>query len=444
MRKAGSGSADLLALGFGTVVAMWAVGYVSRIPPAWVPSPVLLVLLAAVLFAGGYATGRSTARGWKGGLAVGAIASLGNLLILGSLLTGKQPNQIVPSALLWIPGSFAASLVLSTLGAVAGGRRFDPARESSRNWTGAFARVAVLATLLLLIVGGLVTSKRAGLAVVDWPNSYGYSMFLYPLSRMTGGIYYEHAHRLFGTLVGLTTLVLAIHLQRADARPWLRAFSLAALLVVIIQGLLGGLRVTGRFTMSQDPAETDPNLLLAVVHGVLAQVFFGMIVAIAVFTSTTWKSDRLAVARGSAGTERTLSAALVPLLLVQIILGAIQRHLAGGLHIHITLGVLVFLLAAAVGIRLWGSYGEVPPLARVGRALVIHVGAQIVLGVLALVGRGMADGVADPPAFSVVARTLHQAVGAALLALGVMAALWSRRLLDATMPAARERTSQAG
>jgi cytochrome c oxidase assembly protein subunit 15 len=344
----------------------------------------------------------------------------------------------VPSALLWIPGSFLASIALSTLGASAGARRFDPARSPDRNWTNTFARVAVLATFLLLIVGGLVTSKRAGLAVVDWPNSYGYSMFLYPLARMTGGIYYEHAHRLFGTLVGLTTLVLAIHLQRADARPWLRRFALAALVVVIVQGLLGGLRVTGRFTMSQDPAETAPNLLLAVVHGVLAQVFFGMIVAIAVFTSTTWKSGRPAVARGSASTERSLSALLVPLLFVQIVLGAIQRHLAGGLHMHITLGVIVFLFAIAVGARLWGSYRDLPPLPRIGRALVIHVGAQIVFGVLAIVGRGMAEGVSDPPAFSVIARTLHQAVGAALFALGVLAALWTRRLLDPRAAVARE------
>ena len=68
---------------------------------------------------------------------------------------------------------------------------------------------AVMATLFLLIAGGLVTSAREGLAVVDWPNSFGYNMFLYPPSRMTGGIYYERAHRLFGSLVGLTVLVLA-------------------------------------------------------------------------------------------------------------------------------------------------------------------------------------------------------------------------------------------
>ena len=74
----------------------------------------------------------------------------------------------------------------------------------------------------LLAVGGLVTSAEAGLAVVDWPNSFGYNMFLYPLARMTGGVYYEHAHRLLGSLVGLSTLVLALQLQSSERRGWVR------------------------------------------------------------------------------------------------------------------------------------------------------------------------------------------------------------------------------
>ena len=76
-------------------------------------------------------------------------------------------------------------------------------------FTAVHANVTVAATFLLVVAGGLVTSNEAGLAVVDWPNSFGYNMFLYPLAKMTGGIYYEHAHRLYGSLVGLTTIVLA-------------------------------------------------------------------------------------------------------------------------------------------------------------------------------------------------------------------------------------------
>ena len=94
-------------------------------------------------------------------------------------------------------------------------------------------------------VGWCERSTGTGLAVVDWPNSFGYNMFLYPFSRMTGGIYYEHAHRLFGALVGLTTVVLAAMLQVRDARPWVRRLGWATVALVGIQGLLGGLRVTG-------------------------------------------------------------------------------------------------------------------------------------------------------------------------------------------------------
>ena len=88
-----------------------------------------------------------------------------------------------------------------------------------------------------------MTSAEAGLAVADWPTSFGYNMFLYPFSRMTGGIYYEHAHRLLGALVGLTTLVLALFLQRVETRRWVRRLGWAALLMVVVQGVLGGLRV---------------------------------------------------------------------------------------------------------------------------------------------------------------------------------------------------------
>jgi len=92
-------------------------------------------------------------------------------------------------------------------------------------WRTGFAGVAVVAGLLVVVAGGLVTSLEAGLAVPDWPNSFGSNMFLYPLAKMTGGIYYEHAHRLYGSLVGLTTIVLAVVLWFTDDRIWLRALA---------------------------------------------------------------------------------------------------------------------------------------------------------------------------------------------------------------------------
>jgi cytochrome c oxidase assembly protein subunit 15 len=429
----GSGRLDrssILATGFGTTVAMWAIGYVCRIPPAIVPSALLLILLLAALFAGGFVAGRGTGHGARAGLATGLLASVLNLLILGSILTGHEPNRVAPTALLWLPGSILVGAILGALGGMAGsaaGKGHDAARPT--DWTAAFALVAAAATYMLIVVGGIVTSQKAGLAVVDWPNSFGYSMFLYPLSRMTGGIYYEHAHRLMGSLVGLTTLVLAIHLQRADHRVWIRRLSLLAVLAVVIQGILGGLRVTGRFTSSTSPADTAPNLALAVVHGVFAQIFFGMMVAIATFTTPRWKSPDPPMTSKAASTDRALSGLLVGVLVVQLVLGAIQRHLAGGLLIHITMAVFVLLAGITSGARAWGIYKNQPVLQKIGKALLFGVILQVILGGLALMGRGMAKDLADPPLFSVVTRTAHQAVGAGLMALATMLMLWTRRLL---------------
>jgi heme A synthase len=419
---------DILAIGFGTTVAMWTVGYICRIPPAATPGWLVLVLLFTCMAGGGFVAGRRTTHEWRGGLYVGLVSSILNLLILGSLLSGSSPNRVVPSALWWIPGSILVAVFLGILGAdIAGHLTRGPIRRL--DGTAVFARVAVAATFLLLVVGGLVTSKRAGLAVVDWPNSFGYSMFLYPLSRMTGGIYYEHAHRLFGSLVGLTTAVLALLLQKADSRRWLRRLAVAALLTVVAQGLLGGLRVTGRFTTSDSPADTNPNILLAVVHGVLGQVFFAMIVSIAVFTSTTWRGNTQATTKPSVSTDRALSVVLLGLLIVQLVLGAIQRHLAGGLIIHITMAMFVFLLAMACGLRAWGMYKEQPQVQRAGKMLTHGVITQVVLGIGALIFKGIEKNAAEPSTLSVMIRTMHQAMGAFLLAGATMLVLWTRRLL---------------
>jgi cytochrome c oxidase assembly protein subunit 15 len=421
-------TSDILVIGFGTTVAMWAVGYICRLPAVQAPSWLLLLLLLGCLLLGGFFAGRISSRGVRAGAYTGALAALLNLLILGSLLGGHEPNAITPTALWWIPGSFLVAIVLATIGAALGGfTRQAPVTEM--NWPASFARVGVVATFFLLIVGGLVTSNRAGLAVVDWPNSFGYNMFLYPLSRMSGGIYYEHAHRLFGSLVGLTMLVFVIYLQRVEPRRWLRVFALLAFLAVVAQGILGGLRVTGTFTTSQSPEETSPSLALAVVHGVLGQIIFAMLVSIAVFTSTTWRGDQAASRSASAATDRSISVFLLGVLLVQLVLGAIQRHLAGGLLIHIAMAVFVLLVGLTAGVRAWGIYVEQPLVQRIGKILVVAVVLQILLGIGALIGRGLESGTEQLPAVSVALRTAHQAMGAVLLALSTMLALWIRRLI---------------
>ena len=422
------GAGDLLAVSFGTSVVMWFLGYLSRVlpwaPPAWV----VAALLLACLLAGGFAAGRLTDRGATGGALAGLVASLVNLMVLGSLVGGSRPNELLPSAAWWLPGSLLAGAALGWLGALAAGSR-GASRLRPVNWTGALAAVAAAATFLLIVAGGLVTSHEAGLAVVDWPNSYGYNLFLYPLSRMTGGIYYEHAHRLAGSLVGLTTLVLAIHLQRVERRAWVKLLGWAALAAVIVQGVLGGLRVTGHFTLATSPDAVAPNIVLAVVHGTLAQLFFCLVIALAAFTSTGWLVAPTPREDARAAVDRAFTTLLVPVLIVQLVLGAVQRHLSQMLMVHIAFAMVVVILAMAVAVRATSLYGREPVLRRLGRATIWLVSIQVTLGVLAFAAVSTREPGAAPDTLEVLAATAHQANGALLLGVAMLLLVWQRRLL---------------
>ncbi|HVP13309.1 MAG TPA: hypothetical protein VMV94_19200 [Phycisphaerae bacterium] len=439
---------DVLAVGFGTTVAMWATAYVCRLPSVSASSRALLFLLLLCLGAGGFVAGRYSHRRCKGAVAACLLASLLNLMILGSLLTGTQPNQLVPSAFWWVPGSLLVSAVIGWLGGAIGSAIPRQSPEEV-NWLGVWTKVLTAATLLLLIIGGLVTGYQAGLSVVDWPNSFGYNMFLYPLSRMTGDVYYEHAHRLFGSLVGLTMLSLAIYLRLNDRRAWLHQFAWAALLAVIVQGILGGLRVTGRFTFSTQAADTAPNIALAIVHGTFGQVFFAMTVALAVFTSTAWRrgvgenaEGQVLSAEGHANrarlgaspllpgaTDRTLSTILVALLIIQLVLGAILRHVSGGLLIHIAIAVVVVFAAMNSALRAWGLYHQQPTLRRIGRTLALLTGVQVIMGLTAYIVLGITTGIEPRPGVQALLTTIHQVTGALVLVCAVMLMLWNYRLL---------------
>ena len=445
------GRADLLTIGFGTAVVMWAVGYFCRLFGDAVPAAMIFILLLACQMAGGVAAGRWTPRGIAGGGWAGLIAGLLNLLIVGSLLGGKTPHEIKTGALLWVPGTLAVATLLGLFGATLGrARPHTPA--PLLDWSGGLAIVAACATFLLLGAGGLVTGFDEGLAVVDWPNTEGYNMFLYPLARMTGGVYLEHAHRLLGSLVGLTTLVVAVQVQISDRRRTVKALAWAALLMVVIQGVLGGLRVTGRLTLSTNPADTDPSVVLAIVHGVFGQLVFAALVALAVCRTRVWRATSHVMPAPSASTDRTFGGALVVLLVCQLVLGALVRHFSWALdimrygmnvdparlvavgrhvlNIHIAFAVLVALLSVAVGVRAWGIYQNVRALRRLGSSLLVLIGVQLALGIAALVVTGNDTPGRRPGPVDVLVTTAHQVVGAALLAWAVMILLWNYRLLS--------------
>src|SRR5258707_1612530 len=132
-------------------------------------------------------------------------------------------------------------------------------------WLNRFAWFTAFATLLLICSGGMVTSKGVGLAVPDWPTTFGYNMFLFPASKWIGGIFFEHTHRLIASTVGFLTIILAVWLWFLDPRRWVRILGIAAVGAVILQGVLGGLRVTmlkdSDFIFQHRHAQTTENTL---------------------------------------------------------------------------------------------------------------------------------------------------------------------------------------
>ena len=410
MSEATSGHArgSVLCLAFGTTVAMWAVGYTTHLPmwagplPGWVSGLAFVVCLIG----GGYVAGRLEGCP-RVGLVTGLFAALLNLLILGSVLAeGAAPNPAI-----FVPGWLGLGAALGYLGGRLGART---PRAGATNWGGAMAWVTLAATTLLIGAGGLVTSHDAGLAVPDWPNTYTSNMFLYPLSRMTGGIYYEHAHRLFGALVGLTTIALCVQVFRTRQPGWVRALAALAVPMVVAQGIMGGLRVTGGFTTSTDASQLNPMIGLAIAHGVFAQVFYATLAAIACGSATSWRrpGPRPAdVAAPSAATPLLF----VGLVLTQLVLGALLRHLDWGLAYHMTLALGVALVGLYVGVRAWSLAEWAPTLGRLGAALSVLVTSQLVLGVGAfLLTRWRPGGVWEAPV-----ATLHQTTGAVILATAV-------------------------
>jgi len=159
-------------------------------------------------------------------------------------------------------------------------------------------------------------------------------------------------------------------------------------------------------------------------------MFFAVLVALRAFVSTTWRSTLPPSPSLATSTDRTLSAWLVALLIVQLVLGAILRHIAGGLHMHITLAVVVVLLTVACGSRAWGLHADRPVLPRIGRWMLALVGVQVVLGIAALAVTGITAVAKAPGTADVVITGLHQLVGAVLLASAVMLLVWNHRLLS--------------
>src|SRR5262245_61264749 len=184
-----------------------------------------------------------------------------------------------------------------------------------------YTRLVALSTAVLIFAGGLVTSTGSGLSVPDWPNTYGYFMFLFPLDKWVGGIRYEHSHRLIASTVGFLILVLAVWLWRAEPRAWVRRLGYLALAAVITQGILGGITVLWYLP--------DP---ISIAHASLAQIVFCLTTAIALFTSRSWTQTVTSSAPDDAVLQK-LTIVTTGWIYVQILIGATMRHTDAGLAI---------------------------------------------------------------------------------------------------------------
>lgn len=427
-----------LALGFAATAALWAIGYFSIMQPGFAAGEVLFVAMLAIVFGTGFLAGRHGGHDVRP-LSVGLVCATANLLVLGAFLRDEQHGSRT-TPIFYVLGLFASSAALAWLGGVMG-RANRPARDAATlpGPTALFAAVAAATVFLLLITGGLVTSYESGLAVPDWPNSYGHNMLLYPVSEMKGGIFYEHAHRLYGMLVGTTALVLVVVVWRGERAAWLRWLAIGALVAVCVQGYLGGTRVTGNLTLSQQAVDLAPSITRAIIHGVFAQLVFSSFLLIAGATSKAWKAVQPRIASHSAASDRALASILPWACVLQSALGAIYRHLQppGGIAApnhpmwailaHMAMAVVVASLAGVAAGRAWG-HAHHPILRRIGLLLMIAVGLQLCLGVASVAAVWIRTASAIP-AWEAIVVTAHQVTGAAILGGSILLAAWSRRLL---------------
>jgi cytochrome c oxidase assembly protein subunit 15 len=285
-----------------------------------------------------------------------------------------------------------------------------------------YTRLLACATLLLVTAGGMVTSTQSGLSVPDWPTTYGYNMFTFPLSKMVGGIFYEHGHRLIASVVGLLTIGLVLWQRRGEPRRWVRQLGWTALAAVILQGALGGLTVIYLL----------PDAI-SISHAGLAQIFFCLTVTIALVTARSWTAAAPAV---DDPRLRRRSIVLVSAVYLQILIGATMRHTGAGLAIpdfplvfgglwppawsvpvavhlaHRVGAAVVTMLAIRHAAYIWHRHGARPEFTRPVWWLVALLASQVALGALVVL-----------TALHPIINTLHVATGASVLATALVVML---------------------
>ena len=280
-----------------------------------------------------------------------------------------------------------------------------------------FALFTAFCTLCLLAAGGLVTSNEAGLSVPDWPLSYGQWM-----PPMIGGVFYEHGHRMIASFVGLLTVILAVWLWRTETSSGVKKVGLAAVGAVVAQGILGG--VTVLFLLPT---------AISVSHACLAQLFFSMIVSLALVTSPSWRrqqEDRLRpLADSGVLSLGRLTVAVNVAIFLQLMLGAAFRHKGVGIIPHLIGAVVVSLLVIWVVVRVAAKHSARREV--LGWALALNglLVVQLILGAAAYWIRHVTEAAAQPLPPMVILTVAHLVVGALLLASSIVLTIQVRARL---------------
>jgi cytochrome c oxidase assembly protein subunit 15 len=276
-----------------------------------------------------------------------------------------------------------------------------------------FAVFTVGWTVLLLIAGALVTSNDAALSVPDWPKSFG--TWTPP---MVGGVFYEHSHRVIAGVLGVWTLVLAIWIWVKEERRWLRWFAVIAVGGIVAQAILGGQVVIQLL-----------RYWLPVIHACFAQIMFGALLSIAVFTSKWWIADRPQLDNRGSPSIHSLAVLNAGVIFFQVFLGAGFRHKEIPIWPHAagSLAVLATVVWTAVVLR--KRFESSRELTKMRILLHSVFGLQFLLGIGAYWSRLATADAPQPMRVMIVLTVTHTVVGAVLFAVSVLTILFCYRLV---------------